>query len=160
LSACHRDENSATLTPTPPDDDKGNIIKTPTTFICDKGDSATSITLTGQWKLVKYHDLKLGTSESQPSHIKRPVIMNFCDNGKIGNMYGQTVANGVDGEYELSVDAKMKTLIFYGTKVWEPNWGSKLWDAMNAANAYERQGRKLFIFFNSGAEKMEFEKTK
>ncbi|MFM7485524.1 MAG: hypothetical protein ACKO13_01255, partial [Cytophagales bacterium] len=111
LLACHKNENSATVAPAAPDNVQTAISAT--TFTCDKGDSSTSITLTGQWTLVRYHNMKLGTTESQPTNIKRAVIMNFCDDGKMGNIYGQTVANSVGGEYELSNENKMKTLIFY-----------------------------------------------
>ncbi len=72
-------------------------------------------------------------------------------------MSGQTVANSVGGDYELLKKYKMRTLIFYGTKVWEPAWGSDFWDAILSASSYERQTNKLFIYFNNDMEKMEFE---
>lgn len=37
--------------------------------------------LTGKWKLIKYYDITLGTIESEPTDIKRSVIIDFWDNG-------------------------------------------------------------------------------
>ena len=73
-------------------------------------------------------------------------------------MSGQTVTNSVGGEYELLNVNSMKTLSFGGTKIGEPNWGSKFWDAIHSANSYERHSNKLFIYFNADTEKMEFKK--
>lgn len=52
----------------------------------------------------------------------------------------------------------MKTLSFGGTKVGEPHWGDKFWDAIHSASSYERQPAKMFIYFDSDTEKMEFKK--
>ena len=132
------------------------LILAMTLFACNKDDSTT--TLNGKWKLVKYHNLTVGTSESEPTNISRSIIIDFSDNGSKGKMDGHTVTNSVGGDYELLKDNRMKTLSFGGTKVGEPNWGSKFWDAIHSASSYERQSNKLFIYFNADTEKMEFEK--
>ena len=124
---------------------------------CNK-DNTTTDTLNGTWKLLKYHNLTTGTSESEPSNISRSIIIEFSDNSIKGNMNGHTVTNTVGGEYELLQDNKMKTLSFGGTKVGEPNWGDKFWDAIHAASSYRRQSDKLYIHFNAETEKMEFKK--
>ena len=126
---------------------------------CNKDNTITTTeTLNGKWKLVKYHNLTNGTSESEPSNISRSIIIEFSDNGINGKMNGQTVTNSVSGEYELLQDKKMKTLSFGGTKIGEPNWGDKFWDAIHAASSFERQNDKLYIHFNVDSEKMEFKK--
>ena len=141
-------------------------------FSCNKDDNPTSTTvvagnlndtsisgvLTGKWKLMEYQNLTLGTIESEPTDISTSVIIDFSDNGTQGKIGGHTITNAVGGNYELLKDNKMKTLLFYGTKVWEPKWGSKFWDAIRLASSYERQDNKLFIYFNSDTEKMKFEK--
>ena len=132
------------------------LILAMTLFACNKDDSTT--TLNGKWKLVKYHNLTVGTSESEPTNISRSIIIDFSDNGSKGKMDGHTVTNSVGGDYELLKENRMKTLSFGGTKVGEPNWGSKFWDAIHSASSYERQSNKLFIYFNADTEKMEFEK--
>ena len=76
----------------------------------------------------------------------------------MGKMNGHTITNSVSGAYELLKKNKMTTLSFGGTKVGEPGWGKKFWNAIHTATAYERQGNKLFIFFNADNEKMEFTK--
>jgi len=130
-----------------------------TLVACNKDNTTTTTeTLSGKWKLVKYHDLITGTSESEPSNISRSIIIQFTDNTIKGNMNGHTVTNTVGGEYELFQDNRMKTLSFGGTKIGEPNWGDKFWDAINAASSYERQSDKLYIYFNADTEKMEFKK--
>lgn len=133
------------------------LIFAMTFFACSKEDSTNSI-LNGKWKLIKYHNLTAGTSDSEPTNILRSIIIDFSDNGSKGIMDGITVTNTVSGDYELLKDNKMKTLSFGGTKVGEPNWGSKFWNAIHSASSYERQTNKLFIYFNADTEKMEFEK--
>lgn len=126
---------------------------------CNKDNTTTtSDSLNGKWKLVKYHNLTTGTIESEPTNISRSIILEFSDNGIKGNMNGHTVTNSVSGEYELLKDNKMKTLSFGGTKIGEPNWGDKFWDAIHATSSYERQSDKLYIYFNADMEKMEFKK--
>lgn len=133
------------------------LILAMTLFACNKDDT-TKPTLNGKWKMVKYYNLTLGTSESEPTNISRSIIIEFSDNGSIGKMSGETVTNSVGGEYELLKVNSMKTLSFGGTKVGEPNWGSKFWDAIHSASSYERHSNKLFIYFNADTEKMEFKK--
>lgn len=132
------------------------LIFAMTLFACNKDE--TTATLNGKWKLIKYHNLTVGTSESEPKNISRSIIIDFSDNGNKGKMNGHTVTNSVGGDYELLKDNKMKTLSFGGTKVGEPNWGSKFWDAVYSASSYERQRNKMYIYFNSDTEKMEFKK--
>lgn len=130
-----------------------------TLFACNKDNTTIATdTLNGKWKLVKYHNLTAGTTESEPSNISRSIIIEFTDNRIKGNMNGHTVTNTVGGEYELLQDNKMKTLSFGGTKIGEPNWGYKFWDAIHAASSYKRQSDKLYIYFNADTEKMEFKK--
>lgn len=122
---------------------------------CSK-ENTTKGTLNGKWKLFKYHNLTAGATESEPSNISRSIIIEFSDNRIKGKMNGHTVTNSVSGEYELLQNNKMKTLSFGGTKIGEPNWGDKFWDAIHAASSYERQNEKLYIYFNADTEKMEF----
>ncbi len=122
---------------------------------CHKHNNAT---LTGRWRLTKYYNLTAGTSEPEPANIPRSIIIDFSDDGSKGKMNGHTVTNTVLGDYELLKGNKIKILSFGGTEVGEPAWGNKFWGAIHSASSYERQGNKLFIFFNSGSEKMEFEK--
>jgi len=126
-----------------------------TSIICDKYNGTT---LTGNWKLIRYHSLTMGTQESEPSNIPRSIVIEFLDDGHTGKMKGHTVTNTVEGEYELSEGNKMKTLSFGGTKIGEPIWGHRFWNAIYSATSYERNTNKLFIFFNGGGEKMEFKK--
>jgi hypothetical protein len=132
------------------------LIFVMTLLACRKDDSTA--TLNGKWKLIKYHNLTVGTSESEPKNISRSIIIDFSDNGSKGKMNGHTVTNSVSGDYELFKDNQMKILSFGGTKVGEPNWGSRFWNAIHSASSYERQGNKMFIYFNSGTGKMEFKK--
>ncbi|HNL82237.1 MAG TPA: hypothetical protein PKG56_02495 [Chitinophagaceae bacterium] len=126
---------------------------------CNKDNTTTtSDSLNGKWKLVKYYNLTTGTIESEPSNISRSIILELSDNRIQGNISGHTVTNSVSGEYELLKDNKKKTLSFGGTKIGEPNWGDKFWDAIHATSSYERQSDKLYIYFNADMEKMEFKK--
>jgi hypothetical protein len=130
-----------------------------TLVACNKENTTTSTkTLSGKWKLVKYHNLTNGTIEAEPSNISRSIIMEFFDNEINGTMKGQTVSNSVSGEYELLEGNKMKILSFGGTKISEPYWGGKFWHAIYTACAFKRQQGKLYIYFNLDNETMEFEK--
>ncbi len=131
------------------------LIIVMTSFVCRKENNAT---LTGNWRLIKYYNLITTTSEAEPATIPRSIIIEFSDNGHMGKMNGHTVTNSVGGEYELLKNNKMKTLSFGGTKIGEPAWGNKFWDAIHSAGSYELNDSKLFIFFNAGSEKMEFKK--
>jgi hypothetical protein len=132
------------------------LIFAMTLLACNKDDSTA--TLNGKWKLIKYYNLTVGTSEFEPIDISRSIVIDFSDNGSKGKMDGYTVTNSVSGEYELLIDNKMKTLSFGGTKVGEPNWGNKFWSAIHSASSYERKSNKLHIYFNFDAEEMEFER--
>lgn len=126
-----------------------------TSFVCNKDNNAT---LTGKWRLIKYYNLTAGTSEPEPANIPRSIIIEFSDNGHKGKMNGHIVTNTVTGDYELQKNNKIKTLSFGGTKVGEPGWGNKFWNAIHTASSYELHDNKLFIFFNADSEKMEFKK--
>ncbi len=71
---------------------------------------------------------------------------------------GVVIHSIVTGDYELLKDKKMRTIRFGGTKIGEPVWGGKFWDAIHLASSYERYYDKMYIYFNSDTEKMEFEK--
>jgi hypothetical protein len=126
---------------------------------CSKDTTMTTgNSLNGRWKLIKYYNLTTGTSEPEPSNISRSIIITFKDDQVNGNMEGHTVTNAVEGQYELSNGNKMRTISFGGTKVGEPAWGNKFWDAIHAASSYERSGNTLHIFYNGDTEKMEFKR--
>jgi hypothetical protein len=149
-------------------------------FACNKEDSQITVSnttnnpaqngpvagiLTGKWKLVAYTNLVTGTVITEPTDITRSVIIDFLDDGSKGTLQGLTIANSVGGTYELSVVGeyspgrnKMKTLFFAGTKVGEPSWGGNFWDSMLIATSCERTNDKMFIYFNSDTQRMEFEK--
>jgi hypothetical protein len=124
---------------------------------CSKDSTTTTgNSLNGNWKLIKYYNLTTGTDELEPADNARSIIIAFRDDQVNGNMNGHTVTNTVEGQYQLSGGNKMKTISFGGTKVGEPAWGDKFWDAIFAASSYERSGNTLHIFYNSDTEKMEF----
>ena len=132
------------------------LILAMTLFACNKDSNST--TLSGEWKLIKYHNITDGTSETEPTDISRSIIMNFSDDGSIGKLDGNTVSNVIFGDYELNQDKGIKFLGLGRSEVGEPKWGNKFWDAISSTSTYERQGKKLFIFFNIDTEKMEFKK--
>ena len=115
-------------------------------------------TLSGNWKLISYEVIQTGTIDYEPQNISRSIIIEFSDNGKIGSLSGHTVTNTVSGEYELKEKNMIKVLRFGGTKVGEPEWGSKFWDAMHNASSYDRTSEKMHIYVNSDTEKMTFNK--
>lgn len=121
-----------------------------------KKEQLSETTLTGKWKLIKYHNLSNQTVETEPADAQRSVIMDFIDNGITGTMDGHTEMNEVGGEYELLQNNQMKTICFGGTKIGEPLWSAKFWNAMHTASSYKRQGNKLLIHFNKHNEMMEF----
>ena len=116
--------------------------------------------LNGKWKLVKFHNLKQGTFEIQPTDpdYPRPIIIQLTDNGKEGKMGGQTSTNSIYADYELYGVNKMTTLSFGDTRVVNSKWSDRFESSFRSASSYERQADKLFIYYNSDNEKMEFDK--
>jgi len=123
---------------------------------CSKDNNLSS--LSGNWKLISYEDIQSGTIDYEPQNINRSIIVEFSDNGKTGTLSGHTVTNTVSGEYKLKEKNKIEVLSFGGTKVGEPEWGSKFWDAMHNASSYGRTSEKMYIYFNNDTEKMTFNK--
>jgi hypothetical protein len=80
-----------------------------TSFVCNKNHDTT---LTGKWRLIKYHNLTKGTSESEPANIPRSVIIEFSDNGQNGKMNGHTVTNTVYKQFILSSDNSPPSNVF------------------------------------------------
>ena len=115
-------------------------------------------TLSGNWKLISYEVIQSGTIDYEPQNISRSIIIEFSDNGIIGTLSGHTVTNTVSGEYELKEKNIIEVLSFGGTKVGEPEWGSKFWDAMHNASSYDRTTEIMHIYFNRDTEKMTFNK--
>lgn len=122
-------------------------------------DQDNNATLTGKWKLIRYYNLTLGTSESEPVNIPRSIVVEFSDTGHIGKMNGHTVTNSVFGDYELIKENKIKILSFGGTKVAESKWGNKFWGAIHSVSSYKIDNNKLFLFFNGENERMELTKN-
>lgn len=116
--------------------------------------------LNGTWKLIKFHNIKLGTFETQPTdpNDPRPIIIRLTDNGKVGKMGGETSSNSIYADYELSGVNKMTTLSVGDTRVADSKWSYKFEEAFSSASSYVRQADKLFIYYNSDNEKMEFDK--
>jgi hypothetical protein len=119
-----------------------------------------TIGLNGKWKLLKFHNLKQGTFEIQPTDPDdpRPIFIQLTDNGKEGIMGGQTSSNSIYAEYELFGVNKMTTSNIGGTRAMDSKWTYKFENSFRSASSYERQADKLFIYYNSDNEKMEFDK--
>ena len=123
---------------------------------CNKDNVNTSKSLTGKWKLIKYQNVLNASMELEPSNIDRSIIMTFSDDEVRGYINGRTVTNDVFGKYQLSQNNKIQVLSFGGTKIAEPRWGAKFWSAMHSVTSFKREYNKLFIYFNSDTELMEF----
>ena len=115
-------------------------------------------TLTGNWKLISYEDFINDTIIYEPQNISSSIIIEFSDNGRKGKLKGQTVTNTVSGKYKLKENNKIEVLEFGGTKIGEPEWGKKFWDAMYNVTSYGVTEYNLYLLFNNDTEKMIFEK--
>ena len=115
-------------------------------------------TLSGNWKLISYEVIQTGTIEYEPQNLMRSIIIEFSDKGTIGTLSGHTVTNTVSGDYVLKEKNIIEVLRFGGTKVGEPEWGSKFWDAIHNASSYDRTSEKMNIYFNRNTEIMTFNK--
>ena len=137
-------------------------MKTIFTFVCaitlfTACEKSGNGTLEGRWKLTFYHNLTSGVNEPEPANIARSIILNFSDDGSNGRITGHTVTNTVTGDYQLPGNNKITITGFGGTKVGEPDWGRKFWLAMQSVHRYQRNNRKLTLFFNTNTESMEFD---
>jgi hypothetical protein len=75
-----------------------------------------------------------------------------------GKYEGKTTSNDMWGQYELYESSKMKVVSVCGSLVGEQEWGDKFWYAMYQVNSYDIKGNRLFIYFNDGSEKIEWER--
>jgi hypothetical protein len=112
--------------------------------------------LSGSWKLLSYIDQVTGAVEPEPQDIQRSIILELMDDGENGEIKGHTVTNDVRGEYELFGENQIRVLSFGGTKVAEPPWGQKFWEAISQATSYEITNQSLLISFDDGRGIMEF----
>ncbi len=126
---------------------------------CDFENKNMVDSLSGEWELEGYHNLKTKASISEPAYVKQPIVIKFSDNGKSGKIKGRTVVNEVYGEYELLEPGRINVYSFGGTKIGEPYWGEKFWDAIYNATSYRCFEDELYIYFNNDTEVMKFIKS-
>ena len=122
---------------------------------CSKPDSFH--TLTGTWELWAFEVPGEGTLFTQPHHVARPIVITFKDRGKRGKFTAQTVTNVAEGDYELLEDGGMVVKSLDGTLFGEPQWGEDFRNAFLQAESYEVQPGQLYIYFNDGKTRMNFE---
>lgn len=116
----------------------------------------TAPTITGTWKLIKYHDHATGITETEPKNLSNSIALTFTDDGTTGSISGHTVTNSVYGRYELTGGNEINIIQLGGTEVGEPAWGYKFWDAVGSVSTYQRQGKTLRLYHNNNSASMEF----
>ncbi|MEM6342390.1 MAG: hypothetical protein AAF927_00870 [Bacteroidota bacterium] len=113
-------------------------------------------TLSGTWDLQYYEDIATGERYLKPEHVPKPVKITFSDKGKRGKFEGETVVNSFYGKYRLYEDGTMENLEFAGSLKRDPDWAERFWEAFETANAFERDGQDLYIYFDNNQQRMAF----
>ena len=120
--------------------------------------------IAGAWKVVSYDDLTNNTQITKNAintwlDINNgDVIITFQDTIATGLIHGQTVTNGVFGNYTLSSPRKIKVENFMGTQINQPDWADLFWEDISKSEAYSVNSTQLRIFYNSKKNSITFEK--
>lgn len=114
-------------------------------------------TLTGNWSLVCYADLKTKKQQCiSPKDESQTISLEFRDNGREGTLSGHTSSNLVSGKYILSKGNKIKVTNFGGTKVGELDWGDDFWSAIYRSSTYTFHRDTLIILYDNNRKAMKF----
>lgn len=125
---------------------------------CKKGQSLSPQTLAGTWKVVSYQDtathavyFKSSPEGGITGSFNQDIVITFAQNKDTLSLQGHTVTNEVWGSFLLNNGSGLKSILFAGTKVYEPNWGSWFWTAMRSITSYHLNGNTLTINYNGQA---------
>lgn len=135
-------------------------IKIPSVSSSPSKDSAD---IQGTWKLSSFRDLNSGEVETQPEMDKKlpahhqDIAITFKGKNNKGTLSGHTINNTIFGNYELADNNKINMKVG-GTKISEPEWGKKFWDAIHKADKYRLEKDSLFLYYNNSQNLMEFVK--
>ncbi|MEL6588763.1 MAG: hypothetical protein AAFQ68_01710 [Bacteroidota bacterium] len=113
-------------------------------------------TLSGSWDLQYYENLETGEQYAKPEHVPKPVKITFTDKGRNGKFEGETVVNPFYGKYRLFEDGTMIVNEFAGNLQRDPDWAAQFWKSFETANAFERNGQDLYIYFDDNHQRMAF----
>ena len=117
--------------------------------------------ITGKWLLICITDLKTAHNSFRPENYNdKHLLFDFKDDGKTGEIIGQTTSNDVGGEYELFENEKMSVSKFGGTKVGEHGWGYQFRDNIRNASSYGYSSDTLLIYFESDTKILKFSPIK
>lgn len=138
---------------------------------CEKEKSIQTIvddknitTIAGTWKVVSYDDLANNTQITKDTNNTWPksnngdVIITFQDTIDTGLIDGQTVTNGVSGNYILLNPRKIMVQNFMGTMINQPVWANLFWENFPKSEEYSVNKTQLRIFYNSNKNSITFEK--
>ena len=115
-------------------------------------------TLSGEWKLTHTYNLQTNKIEAEPAGAGMPVILNFSDDGKSGNIKGHTTINPVQAQYQLGPKKQIAILSLSGSEFTESIWGEVIWSRMPNANRYKVADNVLYIYCHKNQEVLLFSK--
>jgi heat shock protein HslJ len=112
--------------------------------------------ITGNWRLVCYQNLMDKQVSCRPSEYSpNSMTFEFIDDGKNGQITGNTINNGVEGKYQLN-GQHIFVNDFSGTLVMEYGWGSDFLTAIEASSSYKIRNDSLTIFYDKDSKSMIF----
>jgi hypothetical protein len=127
-----------------------------------KPDISNQFTLTGNWTLICFSDIKLHQQECKDMNESRRLIkLKFTDNGKDGIMTGNEVVNCVYATYKLFENNKIKLDLISILKAGDrgDEWKHRFFDACHNASSYVHKSDTLIIFYEKGTKAMKFVQT-
>ncbi len=117
-----------------------------------------SATLNGTWKLKGYLDMNTNAFLENPNSDDRGVVFTFKDDKNMGALNGYTVANEVNGKYNLLANCMIEFTSFGGTKRGENEWSGKTWELLQGNGTYSIIAGTLNIDFIEAKMRMVFVK--
>ena len=115
--------------------------------------------LNGKWKLMQYKDFSTGQIMNEPEKLSSSMIFEFKDDGVSGHFDGHTVTNETTGEYTLEKENIIHVSKVGGTKVGEPEWGSRFWNTIYQSSSYIINQDTLTIMYDKNTKAMVFTKA-
>ena len=116
-----------------------------------------SRSIMGSWKLISYENSETGEVFLEPNHIARSVILTFDTKWWGGNFAGETVTNIIHGKFKMKADGSIEFKEITGGLRGEPEWGERVWPALDETHSYRIQNNQFILIFGDSNHEFAFE---
>ncbi|TDO03711.1 hypothetical protein [Sunxiuqinia elliptica] len=131
---------------------------------CDKDEIDVSYNLSGDWKVVSFHDYEASTVVTKTEENTWPQFNNgdntvsFIPSSETsGKVSGLNVTNRFSGDYTIDRNGGITLIDVIWTMINEPKWG-QLFHSISQAESYEIRNGLLMIYYNQKKNSITLEK--